>query len=93
MPVSGGRYASWGCGTKKRTIYATEQDRPDVAIAREVWWAAQAGLDFNRLVFVDETGTTTSMTRLRGWGRRASRSWARTARTLDDLDVRRRAAP
>jgi hypothetical protein len=29
---------------------------------------AQAGLDFNALVFVDETGTTTSMTRLRGWG-------------------------
>lgn len=29
---------------------------------------AQAGLDFTSLVFVDETGTTTSMTRLRGWG-------------------------
>ena len=39
-----------------------------MAVAREVWRAAQAGLDFNRLVFVDETGTTTSMTRLRGWG-------------------------
>ena len=41
-----------------------------MAIAREVWRAAQAGLDFTRLVFVDETGTTTSMTRLRGWGPR-----------------------
>ena len=70
MRVSGERCASWGCGTKKRTIYASEQDRPDVAIAREVWRAEQAGLDFNRLVFVDETGTTTSMTRLRGWGRK-----------------------
>ncbi len=57
-----------GCGTKKRTIFATEQDRLDVAIARDIWRAAQAGLDFDRLVFVDETGTTTSMTRLRGWG-------------------------
>ena len=70
MRVSGGRCASWGCGTKKRTLYATEQDRPDVTIAREVWRAAQAGLDFTRLAFVDETGTTTSMTRLRGWGYR-----------------------
>ena len=59
-----------GLRHKKRTIYATEQDRLDVAIAREVWQAAQAGLDFTSLVFVDETGTTTSMTRLRGWGRR-----------------------
>jgi transposase len=70
MQASGGRFASWGCGTKKRTIYATEQDRLDVAIAREVWRAAQAGLDFTSLVFVDETGTTTSMTRLRGWGQK-----------------------
>lgn len=68
MRASGGRCAGWGCGTKKRTIFATEQDRPDVAVAREVWRAAQAGLDFTSLVFVDETGTTTSMTRLRGWG-------------------------
>lgn len=68
MQASGGWCANWGCGTKKRTIYATEQDRPDVAIAREIWRGAQSGLDFNRLVFVDETGTTTSMTRLRGWG-------------------------
>lgn len=52
----------------KRTIFATEQDRPDVAVAREVWRVAQAGLGFTSLVFVDETGTTTSMTRLRGWG-------------------------
>lgn len=73
----GVRYASvWrtvhklGLRHKKRTLYATEQDRPDVAIAREVWRAAQVGLDFNSLVFIDETGTTTSMTRLRGWGRK-----------------------
>jgi len=57
-----------GLRHKKRTIFATEQDRPDVAIARDIWRAAQAGFDFSRLVFVDETGTTTSMTRLRGWG-------------------------
>ena len=74
MRVSGGRCASWGCGTRKRTLYATEQDRPDVAIAREIWRAAQAGLDFTTLVFVDETGTTTSMTRLY----RPAASWSAT---------------
>lgn len=66
-----------GLRHEKRTIHATGQDRPDVAIAREIWRAAQAGLDFDRLIFVDETGTTTSMTRLRGWARRASRCRAR----------------
>ena len=37
-------------------------------MAREIWRAAQQGLDFTSLVFVDETGTTTSMTRTYGWG-------------------------
>lgn len=66
-----------GLRPKKRTIFATEQDRPDVAVARDIWRAAQAGLDFASLVFVDETSTTTSMTRLRGWVAKASRSSAK----------------
>jgi hypothetical protein len=57
-----------GAAFKKRTIYASEQDRPDVAIARAIWQAAQAGFDFTSLVFIDETGTTTSMARTHGWG-------------------------
>ena len=52
-----------------RTIYASEQDRPDVAAARDIWRAAQAGLDFNSLVFIDATGTTTSMVRTHDRGR------------------------
>ncbi|MFD2580624.1 hypothetical protein ACFSTD_22720 [Novosphingobium colocasiae] len=52
----------------KKTIFATEQDRPDVALARRLWQTAQAGFDFTRLVFVDETGTNTAMTRSHGWG-------------------------
>lgn len=39
-------------------------------MARDLWRAAQAGLDFTRLVFIDETGTTTSMVRTHGWGRK-----------------------
>jgi hypothetical protein len=40
--------------------------RPDVAAAREEWKREQATLDPDRLVFIDETGTNTAMTRLRG---------------------------
>lgn len=50
----------------KKTAHASEQDRPDVAEARERWRLAQASLDPAKLVFVDETGTSTKMTRLRG---------------------------
>lgn len=41
-----------------------------MALARDIWRAAQAGLDFTSLVFIDETGTTTSMVRSRGWGQK-----------------------
>jgi transposase len=52
----------------KKTLLASEQDRPDVAAARQAWAARQPRmrLEPHRLVFLDETGTTTKMTRLRG---------------------------
>ncbi|WP_442866007.1 IS630 family transposase, partial [Aminobacter sp. HY435] len=52
----------------KKTLLASEQDRPDVAAARQEWAARQPRmrLEPHRLVFIDETGTTTKMTRLRG---------------------------
>jgi hypothetical protein len=43
-----------------------EQDRPDVAAVRLLWKGQQKRLDPDRLVFVDETGTSTNMARLRG---------------------------
>jgi len=42
-----------------------------------LWQAAQAGLDFARLVFVDETGTNTAMTRSHGWGRKGKKLFAK----------------
>ena len=45
---------------------AAEQDRPDVAAARARWRVAQAGLDPERLVFIDETWAKTNMVRPRG---------------------------
>lgn len=53
----------------KKTLLASEQDRPDVRKTRESWVAKRQpsmGLEQHRLVFIDETGTTTKMTRLRG---------------------------
>jgi transposase len=53
----------------KKTLLASEQDRPDIAKAREEWITRrQPRMRFepHRLVFLDETGTTTKMTRLRG---------------------------
>jgi hypothetical protein len=41
----------------KKTVHATEQERPDVAAARLLWKSLQPRLDPRRLVFIDETGT------------------------------------
>jgi transposase len=54
-------------------VHASEQERPDVAAARVAWQADQPGLDPRRLVFIDETGTSTNMARLRGRGKRGRR--------------------
>jgi transposase len=50
----------------KKSLRASEQLRADVALAREVWRQSQPSLDPDKIVFVDETGTNTAMTRLRG---------------------------
>jgi transposase len=52
-------------------VRAAEQDRPDVAAARAVW--VQTELDPERLVFIDETGTSTNMARQRGRAPRGER--------------------
>jgi transposase len=51
---------------KKKSIHAAEQDRPDVAAARKALRKEQLILDPKQLVFIDETGATTKMTRLYG---------------------------
>jgi transposase len=57
----------------KKTVQASEQDRPDVARRRAQWTARQSGIEPTRLVFIDETWTKTNMTPLRGWGLRGLR--------------------
>jgi transposase len=52
--------------TVKKSLRAAEQHRADVARARRRWIRQQGFLDTTRLVFIDETGTSTNMVRLRG---------------------------
>lgn len=52
---------------------ASEQDRADIQLARRRWRRRQAGWDSARLVFLDESGAKTNMTRLRGRALRGKR--------------------
>jgi transposase len=61
-----------GCASKK-TLFALEQGRSDVARRRRRWRSWQANLDPRRLVFIGETWIKTSMAPLRGWGPRGKR--------------------
>ena len=54
-------------------MFATEQDRPDVARRREQWTKYQGRVASERLVFIDETWTKTNMAPLRGWAPRGMR--------------------
>ena len=60
----------------KKTLRASEQDRPELAKARVEWKDVRQpfmGQQRHRLIFIDETGTTTKMTRLRGRALKGSR--------------------
>jgi transposase len=52
---------------------AAEQDRADVVRRRTRWQAHQGRVEARRLVFLDETWTTTHLARLRGWAKRGTR--------------------
>jgi transposase len=58
---------------KKTTAHAAEQDREDVATAREAWFERQIELDAAKLVFIDETSVSTNMARRFGWALRGER--------------------
>jgi transposase len=51
---------------KKKTLHAQERDRPDVQARRREFTATLAAVDPEHLVFVDEFGATTAMTRRYG---------------------------
>ncbi|SEJ34157.1 DDE superfamily endonuclease, partial [Nitrosomonas eutropha] len=54
-------------------LHASEQSRTDVRQARTEWAREQQRWDCRHLVFLDETATTTNMTRQRGRAPRGQR--------------------
>jgi len=54
-------------------LRAAEQDRPDVARHRRRWQAWQRFMESTSLVFLDESGVSTNMTRRYGWGPKGER--------------------
>src|SRR5215468_7944159 len=76
--IGGSRTAVWRFYGRhdfsfKKTLYAAEQKRAEVARARRRWMREQGMFDPARLVFIDETSTTTAMVRLRGRSPRGKR--------------------
>jgi transposase len=65
------------CGAKglgsKKTLFALEQARADIARRRQRWRTWQDRLDPAKLVFIDETWIKTNMAPLRGWGPKGQR--------------------
>src|SRR6185312_322946 len=61
-----GVFRARGHHVQKKSLHASEQDRPDIARRRERWKKYQGRLDANRLVFIDETWAKTNMTRRHG---------------------------
>ena len=85
---------------EKKTFRAAEQERADIAEARRAWRELQPKLNPEKLVFLDETWTTTNMARLRGRSRRGKRLLAavphghwHTSTFLAGLRIDRMVAP
>jgi hypothetical protein len=76
----------------KKSAHAFEQERPDVVARHQVWFDAQPELDPEKLIFIDETGASTKMARLRGRAKRGERCraavphghWKTTTFTADE---------
>src|SRR4051812_32215443 len=67
-----------GLPRKKKVPRAQEQDRPDVQERRREFREELAGVDPRRLVFVDECGANTAMTRTHGRAPVGQRVYANT---------------
>jgi transposase len=62
-----------GLSRKKKTLHAKERTTPRVRASRRAFQKKLAVIDPQRLVFVDESGTTTAMTRTYGRAPRGER--------------------
>ena len=66
-------FAKRGLTHKKRLAMHRSSSARDVLARRRLWFEGQAGLAPERLIFIDETGASTKMARLRGWSRKGER--------------------
>src|SRR6266567_1135060 len=57
----------------KKTLHASEQDTEVGRQRRQAWWEQIVEIDPRRLVFLDESGVTTEMTRRYGRAARGQR--------------------
>jgi transposase len=70
--IKGSYFALWnivdraGLSYKKKSLHASEQDRPKVARRRLQWQQRQHAVDPKQLVFIDETWAKTNMTPTHG---------------------------
>jgi transposase len=76
--IAGSRTAVWRFYERhdfsfQKTLYPAEQKRAEVARACRGWMREQGMFDPPRLVFIDETCTSTAMVRLRGRSPRGER--------------------
>ena len=62
-----------GTAAQKKSLHAQEQERPEVQARRQLWWQALKQIDPRHLVFLDESGVTTEMTRRYGRAPRGER--------------------
>lgn len=60
----------------KRGYYSIKTLNPSVKAARENWVEGQDDLDPEHLIFIDESGLSTKMARLRGWAPKGERCCA-----------------
>jgi len=67
------RVAPPGHHAQKKSLRAAERDRPDVRRSRQAWRRRATATDPNRLVFVDESGAATTLTRTYGRAARGQR--------------------
>ena len=93
-PASLSHVGSSASAIASKTLRASEHDRPDIKQAREEWTLTRQPimrLEPHRLVFLDETGTTTKMARLRGRNPKGQRLLSRKSRS--DTGRRRPSSP
>jgi transposase len=62
-----------GTAAQKKSLHAAEQDTPAGRARREKWWREIAEINSERLIFLDESGGTTDLTRRYGRAPRGQR--------------------